>query len=219
VLDLGGSEIVGYVASLLVVLSLAMTSVVRLRSISLAGAVAFVVYGLLIGSPPIVVTNAAIAVINVWFLSRELGGGGRRGIDLGATVIPGDSPYLQDFVRDHLDDIRRFQPDVDAARSLHATADTFALLLTRDGLPAGLLLGQRAGTTLHVDLDYVLAAYRDSRLGRWLYGPGADVFRSAGFRELRATAPTETHRRYLVRSGFRPDRDGTLRLDLGDRRG
>ncbi len=50
-------ELIGYVASALVVTSLAMTSVVRLRTISLAGSVTFVVYGLLIGSVPIVITN------------------------------------------------------------------------------------------------------------------------------------------------------------------
>jgi hypothetical protein len=212
VLELSGTEIVGYVASLLVVLSLAMTSVVRLRTISLAGAVTFVAYGLLIGSPPIVVTNAAIAVINVWFLSRELAGGSARGVDLGATVIRPDSPYLHDFVRYHLADIHRFQPDFTAPTD--AADDAFALLLTRDGLPAGLLLGRRHGALLDVDLDYVMAAYRDSRLGRWLYGAGADVFRSEGIESLRARAVTDTHRRYLLRSGFRPAPDGTHRLDL-----
>ncbi len=45
-----------------------MTSVVRLRMLSLAGSVAFVVYGILIESIPIIVTNGAIALINVWFL-------------------------------------------------------------------------------------------------------------------------------------------------------
>jgi hypothetical protein len=223
VLDLGGSELVGYVASLLVVLSLAMTSVVRLRTISLAGAITFVVYGLLIGSVPIVLTNGAIAVLNVWFLSKELRVGPNRGVDLGATVIPSDSPYLQDFVRYHLTDIHRFQPDFrpadDGADGTDRAADDpraerFALMLTRDGLPAGILLGHRTGTTLTVDLDYVLAAYRDSRLGKWLFGPGADVFRRAGISTVLATAVTDTHRRYLRRSGFESAGDDTLRVDL-----
>ena len=75
VFELSPTEIIGYVASLLVVVSLAMTSVVRLRTISLVGSVAFVVYGVLISSVPILITNAAIAVLNVWFLRAELGTG------------------------------------------------------------------------------------------------------------------------------------------------
>lgn len=191
--DLDVTELVGYVASALVVLSLTMTSVVRLRSISLAGSVAFVGYGVLIGSVPIIVTNAAIAVINVWFLRTELGGGR----DLGASLIRPDSPFLADFIDFHLQDIRRFQPDF-----AMPSRDPFALLLTRDGLPAGALLGERYEDELHVVLDYVLRAYRDSRLGRWLYGPGARVLRDAGFVRVVSAPGDDVHRGYLERVGF-----------------
>ena len=76
-MHLDTTELVGYLASALVVVSLAMTSVVRLRAISLVGSLAFVAYGVLIESIPIVVTNAAIAVLNVWFLRSELAAGAR----------------------------------------------------------------------------------------------------------------------------------------------
>ena len=186
-------ELIGYLASALVVASLAMTSVVRLRILSLAGSVAFIVYGTLIGSIPIIVTNASIAALNVWFLSKELGG--RR--DLGAVVVPPDSPFLLDFLRHHADDIAGFQPDYDPG-----AAHTFAMVLTRDGLPAGVVLGDRVGDRLDIRLDYVLPAFRDSSLGRWLYGGGSAVFRSADIDRLTATAPSEAHRGYLRRVGF-----------------
>ena len=61
----------------------------------------------LIGSVPIVITNVAIAIINVWFLRNELGG--HR--TLGATEVPVDAPFLVDFLQYHLADIRRFHRD------------------------------------------------------------------------------------------------------------
>ncbi len=189
-------ELVGYLASALVVASLAMTSVVRLRMLSLAGSVAFVVYGILIESIPIIVTNGAIALINVWFLTRELGG--RR--DLGAIVVTGDSPFLDDFLGHHRNEIRQFQPDYDPVAPFD-----FALVLTRDGLPAGALLGVRHGDTLEVTLDHVLRPYRDSRLGVWLYGRGAGIFRSAGIKRLVTAGGDDTHRSYLQRVGFTPE--------------
>lgn len=208
---MSGAELVGYVASALVVLSLAMTSVVRLRIISLAGSLTFVVYGVLIESVPIILTNGAIAAINVWFLRKEFAVGSTRGYDLGASRIRPDSPFLLDFVSYHLHDIRRFQPDF----SMPGGPDVFALVLTRDSLPAGLVLGLQRDGELRVDLDYVLAPYRDSRLGRWLYGVGADVFRTAGITSLRTTALTDTHRKYLARVGFTPDpAGGTCTLHL-----
>jgi ribosomal protein S18 acetylase RimI-like enzyme len=197
---MNGNELVGYLASVLVVASLAMTSVVRLRMLSLAGSIAFVVYGTLIDSVPIVLTNAAIAVLNIWFLSRELSG--RR--DLGVIRVPSDSPFLLDFLRHHVGEIRQFQPDFDPA----ATFD-FALVLTRDGLPAGALLGRQHEDTLEITLDHVLRAYRDSRIGAWLYGKGASVFRSAGITQLVTAAGNDAHRGYLQRVGFHPAADGT----------
>lgn len=89
------------------------------------------------------------------------------------------------------------------------------LLPIRDGLPAGVLAGRRDGTTLRVTLDYVMAAYRDSRIAAWLYtGPGAKQLRDAGF----STVPCRTQRRgtpfdYLRQLGFR-DVDGALVREL-----
>ena len=205
-MDFSGQELIGYLASALVVISLAMTSVVRLRIISLAGSAVFLVYAVLIGSVPIVLTNAAIACLNIWFLWRELGGGR----DLGAVVVPTDSPFLLDFLDHHSHEIQSFQPEYDPARG-----PGFALVLTRDGLPAGAVLGERDGTMLDITVDFVLRAYRDSRLGRWVYGPGARVFRTAGINRLTASATLETHRSYLERVGFvRDDETGRYTKSL-----
>jgi hypothetical protein len=203
VFELSGVEFVGYLASALVVLALTMTSVVRLRMVSLAGSITFFVYGTLIDSVPIMITNSSIAVINVWFLRKEFASGGPHGRDLGVSHIRADSPFLADFVAFHLVDIHRFQPDF----HLPTGDDVVTLLLNRDGLPAGMLIGRRDGSTLTIDLDYVLGPYRDSRLGQWLYGPGAQVFRADGIDQLRSAGTTDTHRKYLERVGFHPSPD------------
>ncbi len=210
--DVNGAELVGYLASVLVVISLTMTSVVRLRMVSFCGSVTFFVYGALIGSIPIMVTNGSIAVINVWFLRKEFASGTAGGRDLGVSHIRADSPFLADFIAFHLPDIHRFQPDF----HLPTGEDVVTLLLTRDGLPAGLVIGRRTGTTLTIDLDYVLGPYRDSRLGRWLYGAGAHVFRTDGITELRSDGVTDTHRKYLERVGFHqaPNNPGLYQLTL-----
>lgn len=208
--DLNGVELVGYLASALVVLALTMSSVVRLRIISFCGAVTFFVYGTLIGSVPIMVTNASIACINAWYLRKEFASGRKGGVGLGVSHIRADSPFLADFVESHLDDIRHFQPNFE----MPIGDDAVTLLLTRDGLPAGLVAGRRAGDVLTIDVDYVMAAYRDSRLGRWLYGSGADVFRRDGVTVLRTTGLTEVHRRYLERIGFHPAAGQPTELEL-----
>ena len=186
-------ELVGYLGSALVVLALTMTSVVRLRMISLLGSITFGVYGILIESVPIIITNVSIAVINVWFLRTELG----LHRDLGASPIAPDAPFLTDFIDVHLADIRRFQPDFAMPEE-----DAFVLLLTRDGLPAGAVVGRRHDDELAITLDYVTPPYRDSRLGNWLFGPGRGAFRKAGITRLTSSAGDAAHRAYLERMGF-----------------
>lgn len=197
-------ELIGYVASALVVASLAMTSVVRLRVVSLAGSLVFVSYGALLPSLPIILTNTAVALLNIWFLRKEFS----PNRDLGAVPIASDAPFLLDFLRSHDADIRSFQPGFRPPEP-----GDFALLLTRDGLPAGALVGTPQGPVLRLRLDYVMHAYRDSRIGTWLYRSGTKVFTDAGFSTL-ATAPgSDAQRHYLLGVGFQR-RDGQLALDL-----
>lgn len=201
------TELLGYLASAIVVTSLTMSSVVRLRILSLFGSTTFFVYGLLIESVPIMITNVSIAAINIWFLTKEAR---RGGVDLGVSKIRADSPFLLDFISFHASDIGRFQPDF----AMPVGDDVVALLLTRDGLPAGALIGRQTGTVLQVDLDYVLAAYRDTRLGDWLYRDESKVFRSLGISELRAEVTTDSHVRYLERMGFEPSNQSSDGLVL-----
>ena len=63
-------ESFGYAASVFVAISLLMVSLVKLRILNLIGCLFFVVYGVLLGAWPIVVTNGFIAGINLVFLYK-----------------------------------------------------------------------------------------------------------------------------------------------------
>ncbi len=195
-------ELVGYLASALVVASLAMTSVVRLRIVSLVGSLVFVAYGLLLPSVPIIITNAAVALLNVWFLTKEFS----RTRDLGAVPIDAEAPFLKDFLRSHAADITKTHPGFTGL----AHGD-FVLLLTRDGLPAGALIGTPEDRDLHLRIDYVMPEYRDSRLGNWLYSKGLKAFRDAGFTKVVAVAPADSVRSYLLSVGFRQEGERLVR--------
>lgn len=203
---MGTTELVGYLASALIVASLAMTSVVKLRVISLIGSLVYVAYGVLIGSWPVILTNAIIAGLNVWNLRREFG----SNRDLGAVPISPDAPFLADFITSHRNDIAKTQPTFSGVPK-----GATALLLTRDGLPAGAVIGQREGDEFHLVLDYVMAAHRDSRLGQWLYGDGSKVLRDLGVHTVVAPQSPEGHRSYLERVGFVRDPRGRLVKHLG----
>ncbi|MDO5534584.1 MAG: hypothetical protein Q4F65_08035 [Propionibacteriaceae bacterium] len=197
-------EIVGYVASALIAASFMMKSLVRLRWVSLIGSAIFVVYGALIGAWPVLITNLIVAAANVVNLRREL----RTDSAITVVAIDAEAPFLHDFLSSQAEDIATSQPDYHPQAS-----DTFVRLVNRDGLPAGVLIGEPAGQELLVKLDYVTPAYRDSVSATWLFGPGRATFTDAGFTRLIAHAHTSVHRNYLEMIGFHPE-GNAYALDL-----
>ncbi len=196
-------DIIGYVASALIAASFMMKSLVKLRWVSLVGSVVFVVYGVLIGAWPVAVTNLVVAVANLVRLRKEAGVS-----SITAVPMRPESPFLHDYLAANASDIANSQPDYHPGPH-----DSFIRLVNREGLPAGVLIGEPAGKELLVKLDYVTPAYRDSLGATWLFGPGRSTFTDAGFTRLVARAHTTVHRNYLELVGFRREGNDYV-LDL-----
>lgn len=65
------TEIVGYLASLTVLCSFLMSKMIQLRIINIIGCSLFIVYGIMLSySIPIIVTNVAIVIINIYYLNK-----------------------------------------------------------------------------------------------------------------------------------------------------
>jgi hypothetical protein len=193
-------ELIGYLASILIVVSLLMASVLKLRVINLVGAVVFSAYGLLIGSLPIVLTNVAIVLIDVYYLAMMLRDRSRDAYFEVVEVDPA-SPLVSRFVEHHRRDIALFQPDFEGVHDDH-----LGWMVLRDAIPVGLVLATRDGDQGRIDLDYVIHAHRDFTPGSVLFGTSG-AFGARGIREVVATGPTDDHRRYLERMGFAREQD------------
>lgn len=63
-------EWIGYAASVLIVISLIMTSVVKLRIVNTAGCALFVFYGFVVGAYPVAISNLLIVLINLYHLYK-----------------------------------------------------------------------------------------------------------------------------------------------------
>jgi uncharacterized protein with PQ loop repeat len=65
-------ELVGYMASLAVLLSFVMKNIKKLRIVNTFGCILFVIYGFLLKTSwPVIITNFAIICINVYYLLKE----------------------------------------------------------------------------------------------------------------------------------------------------
>ena len=63
-------EYVGYLASIIIAISLMMTSIIRLRIINSIGCFLFVVYGIYVGVYPVAIANGVIIIINIYNLYK-----------------------------------------------------------------------------------------------------------------------------------------------------
>jgi hypothetical protein len=191
-------EAFGYLASVLVAVSLTMASILRLRIVNLAGAVCFTIYGALTGAYPVALVNFVIILINVYrlweiFSVREY---------FQLLEVPAHSEYLQAFLRFHAADIQRFSPGFEY-RPGDGQVTIFVL---RNMVPAGVFVALPQGAdTLRVQLDFVIAGYRDFKVAPFLFREQAEAFRARGIRRLCSDGGHPEHAAYLRRIGFTPD--------------
>lgn len=189
-------EWVGYVASLVVLISLVMSSVKRLRFINLAGSLVFAVYGLLIKSYPVAVMNLGIVIVNTYYLYQIY----HQKDALKVIPIQSDWDYLKTFAEFYKNDISHFMA-TDLEALYHE--DYVKFFVTRNTVPAGLFVGKlKDKDTLEVLIDYTTPTYRDFKIGRFIYEDSANQFANLGIKKLISAKGTPKHQSYLSRMGF-----------------
>lgn len=62
------TECIGYLASFFVALSFLMKNILKLRIVNSLGCIFFIIYGILIDSLPVIITNAVIVSVNFYYL-------------------------------------------------------------------------------------------------------------------------------------------------------
>lgn len=193
-------EIIGYVASALVAISLMMSSILKLRLINLTGAITFTIYGLLIGAYPVVIVNFVIVLINLYYL-REIFTTNEY---FTLLEVQQDSDYLRQFLTFYEADIGRFLPRFSYAASPRQRV----FFVLRDMVPAGLFIAEpRDGRSLMVNLDFVIPRYRDFAIGKYVYSKESGLFKEQHIQQVYAEPGSPNHTKYLRRMGFRPDGD------------
>lgn len=155
-------EIIGYLGSGLVAVSLMMRSILRLRILNLLGAISFALYGLLIQAYPVALVNGTIAFINLYYLADLF----RKKEFFTLLEVQPSSSYLASFIKFHLAEIQKFIPQF----RFDPETEPFVFFVLRDMIPAGAFIGERYDDeTLLVDLDYVIPGYRDFKIGKYIF--------------------------------------------------
>ena len=183
----------GYLASLVVFISLTMTSIIRLRIFNFIGCMLFAHYGLLTGLLPVAVANASIALINVYYLYQIY----RSKEQFNLVEAEIDSAYYQHFIEVNKADIGQQV----SLKELQEVNTSFYML--RDNSIAGILAGYKDHDgSLTIFVDYVIPKYRDYKLGDYYYNKHPEFLKEKSITVLKSYASSDEHRNYLNKMGF-----------------
>lgn len=195
-------EAIGYLGSALVLVSMLMTSVVRLRIINLTGSVIFAGYALAIRSYPTAIMNICLAGINIYHLARIF----REQKAYELIRVDLKDGYFSHLLKRYGEDIRQWFPEC----SLTDPDADVAYLICCEHEPAGLFIGkEREPGEVLVILDYATPAYRDASVGRFLNGSLA----REGYKSLVFNQNAKDHITYLEKVGYKARGDEYV-LDL-----
>ena len=190
--------LVGYGASVVILVSLVTANVLKLRLVNGVGSLLFGWYGLLIGSWPVCIINWIIAGIDGWFLAKTLAA--QALFDLEPAGRVGEA-YLRKFFLYHERELERFTPGV----TLEALQGAETFLLFRNLLPVGLFSYRLEGDEARIVTDYMVPEYRDFKAGRFLYRVCRMRFKEAGVRSFAAEGARPQQVKYYLKNGFRRD--------------
>jgi len=204
-------EAIGWIGSILVVVSLTQARVLRFRWMNLAGSVVATFYNLALGIWPFVAMNGAIAVINIYWLARIYRERHDDSVYRAIALDPED-PYLQHVLQVHARDIAQHRPDF-AARAMSRDGRRATFLVAHGDEPVGVVAVRDEGDGVGlVELDWVKPKYRDFTPGEFVYG-SSHVLTDAGFRRIEVDTHEALDREYLRKMGFRTERTRWV-LDL-----
>lgn len=194
-------EVIGWVGSGLIVLSVMQSRMLRFRWMNLAGSLIATVYNALFGIWPFVAMNAAIAIISAYWLTRLYREANDPGVYQVLTVPPDDA-YLQHLLHEHARDIAHHAPGFDADPSAGTGART-TLLVVRGDEAVGVVAVRDAGDGVGVvELDWVKPRFRTFTPGQFVYRDSG-ALPEAGFRRVTLRPHDATDREYLRRAGFK----------------
>lgn len=195
-MDFSPTELIGYLGSLLIIVSLTRTSIVHLRMIGLAGSASFLIYAILIEAYPIAIVNIVIIGVHLYFLRQLLS----NKIEFFTSLeLNKDSRYLRHFLDFYADDIEAHQPGFE----FEPRDDQVRAFILRDTVPAGVFIGKACSdATIEIELDYVVPQYRDFKVANYLYSDRSGIFAKRGRRRIWTRPGSPEHVAYFERLGF-----------------
>lgn len=191
-------ELFGYIGSCLVVISMLMSSVIKLRVINTIGSVVSGIYALLCHAYPLALMNASLIVINLYGLYKLLHI--KQTYDM--TQCSGNDAYIQYLLKHYQKDIRNYYLEFDENNLENKTA----YIVSCEGNPAGIFIGYQQDNVFEITLDYSTPLYRDCSVANFIYNQLNSIQTFKLNQKI-----SKDHEAYLKKMGFVSSENGFIK--------
>ena len=194
-------EAFGYLGTALVLTSMMMTSVNKLRIVNMAGSVVSMIYAALCNTWPVALLNLGLFTINAVQLSRLH----KHKTSFKVVETNVNDSNVKYFLEYYLNDIKVYFPDFDSS-----ACENMKTFVVYEGAEAiGILVGKQNGNEIDIVLDYVSTKYRDRSVAKFLFGHLKDY----GIENLSAMSTSvKKHNEYLLAMDFMAEGERMVKI-------
>jgi len=187
---------VGYLASVLLAISLLVNNDLKFRWLNMFGCLAFIVYGILINAFPIILTNATLLLINLFYLIKTYNT--REDFDL-MEFQPGEK-IIKKFLQFHEKDILHFFPEF----RLAGGDNDLRFIVLRDMVIANIFIAEVSNDgKAYVKINYTVPKYRDYKVGTYIFDKEKSYLLEKGIKQVAYTkVHNKNHAAFLRHMGF-----------------
>ncbi len=188
----------GTFASVIVAISLTMKNIKLLRIVNFIGALLFAIYGAMIGAIPVLIVNAFIAIIDVYYFIPLIRN--KEKFDF-ITNNNAKKHYTELFIKHYLKDIKNFFPQFDE----NSLKDLKSAYILRDMTPVLIMLYKDSeGEDIEIVLDYATPQFRDYQSSSYFFNYAVnhlDIDKSKK-KYFKVYSAVDKHDKYLKKMGF-----------------
>lgn len=190
----------GYLASLLLAISLLVNNNIRFRWLNSFGCLAFILYGLTIDAFPIVLTNSLLLAINLYFLIKIYW----RQESFELVEFNSSDQLIHRFLTFYNNDIQNYFPDF----KLENKPNELQFVVLRDLVIANIFVASLSNDgTAKVKINYTVPKYRDFKIGRFIFEEENKYLKDKGIKYIAyKEVKNKNHERFLKSMGFTEDK-------------
>jgi len=193
------AQLFGYLASVLLAISLLVNNDLKFRWLNTFGCLAFILYGVLIGALPIILTNSILLFINVFYLVKIY----RTEEDFDFAEFKNGDEIIEKFLAFNKKDVEAYFPNY--VHSITGTDISFVVL--RDLVIANIFVATLTNDgTAVVRINYTVPKYRDYKVGKFIFDKENKYLISKGVKCLvYKQVLNKNHENFIRKMGFKKD--------------